>query len=143
MRILMSQMAPPTRAALRYALQREPWVTAVLSDTPDAAFDDPGGSYEPYPAAVGDVAPAGDLTARVAAFRPDVLLLDWDLAAPLPAGALESLKASFPRVVVAALSARPEDRASALASGVDLFLPGDGVVEAAVETLRAALRPAG
>jgi DNA-binding NarL/FixJ family response regulator len=140
-RILISEMAPARRAQLRYALGREPWVTAALSDVPDAAFDDPGGSYEPYPAAVGDVAPAGDLTGRVAAARPDLLLLDWDLAAPLPAGTLESLKTSFPRVLVAAVSTHPDERAAALAAGIDLFLAGDGTPQGVVDGLRAALMP--
>lgn len=141
MRILLSDIAPQLRPQLRYALQREPWVTAVLSDVPEPAFDDPGGSYEPFPAAVGDVAPAGDLTARVGAARADLLVLDWDLASPLPAGTLESLKSSFPRTQVVALSTRPEERAAAMAAGVDLFLATDSTPEAAVEALRSAVRP--
>ncbi|MEN9937858.1 MAG: hypothetical protein RLZZ387_4437 [Chloroflexota bacterium] len=140
MRILLSEMAPALRAQVRYALEREPWVSAVLSDTPEPAFDDPGGAYEPYPAAVGDIAPATDLTSRVGAAGADLLLLDWDVAAPMPGGALESLKASFPRVQVAALSARPEERAAALTAGVDLFLATDGTAAGAVEALRASVR---
>jgi DNA-binding NarL/FixJ family response regulator len=140
MRILLSEMAPQMRAQVRYALQRESWVTAVMSDVPEPAFDDPGGSYEPFPAAVGDVAPAGDLTARVGAARPDLLLLDWDIAAPLPAGTLESVKASFPRVQVAAVSARAAERGAALGAGIDLFIIADGTPEGVVEGLREALR---
>jgi DNA-binding NarL/FixJ family response regulator len=131
-------MAPQLRAQVRYALQREQWVTAVLSDVPEPAFDDPGGAYEPFPAAVGDVGPVGDLTARVGAARADLLLLDWDLAAPLPFGTLESLKAAYPRVQVAAFSARPAERAAAQSAGVDLFLVTDGTPEDLVTTLRGA-----
>nr|PZN27773.1 MAG: hypothetical protein DIU80_11560 [Chloroflexota bacterium] len=132
-------MEAQKRAQVRYALQREPWVTAVEADTPSPAYDDPGGSYEPYPAAVGAIPADESLTARVGAAGADLVVLDWEIAAPLPAGTIESLKASFPHVLVAALSTRPEERANALAAGVDIFVLTSGTPEDIVASLRTSL----
>ncbi|HWQ11487.1 MAG TPA: hypothetical protein VNL77_01735 [Roseiflexaceae bacterium] len=141
MRILLSEMAPQMLAQLRYALQREPWVTAVMADRPEPAYDDPGGSYEPLETALAPRGGETSLTGRVGAARADLLVLDWDVAAPLPLGALESLKAAYPHVQVAALSTQPRERPAALAAGVDVFLLTDGTPEAAVAALRANLEP--
>ena len=141
MRIMLSDMAPQVRAQARHLLQREPWVTAVVSDTPEPAYDDPGGSYEPLQTALGARASGSDLTSKAGAARADLVVLDWDLAAPLPLGAVESLKAAYPHVQLAAMSARPEERAAALAAGADLFLVTDGTAEDLVATLRATMRP--
>lgn len=139
MRLLLSDMAPQMLAQVRYALQREPWVSSVAGDTPSPAYDDPGGGYDPYPAVVGDAAPAEGLTARVGAVNADVVVLDWDLAAPLPPGTLESLKLSYPQVLVAAMSVHQEKRTNALASGVDVFVYTDGTLEDIVASLRTSL----
>jgi DNA-binding NarL/FixJ family response regulator len=139
MRVLLSDMPPALRAQIRLLLQREPWVTAVSADSPEPAFDDPGGGYEPLDTLTRAPASTSDLTGQVGAAGADLVLLDWDTAAPLPQGALESLRASHPSTQVAALSARPDERAAALAAGVDLFLPTDGTPEDAVATLRRAL----
>jgi DNA-binding NarL/FixJ family response regulator len=139
MRILLSDMAPQLRAQVRLALQRQPWVTSVAAETPSPAYDDPGVGYEPYGAVVGPAASADGLTGRVGALGADLVVLDWDLAAPLPAGTLESLKSSFPQVMVAAVSTRQEERAAALSGGADLFVLTDGTPEDIVASLRTSL----
>jgi hypothetical protein len=139
--MLLSDMAPDTSARLAYLLRRESWVTAVLIAEPEqaqTAVDSP--EEGPWHASEGSISAGPELTSRVGTANADVLLLDWDLAAPLPTGALESLAAAYPQTLVAALSARAEERAAASAAGVATFIHAT-TPEDAVAALRATLAP--
>lgn len=65
---------------------------------------------------------AGALVARMSDFRPDLVLLDWELPGQPAAALLLSLHGLdyHPKVIV--LSTRPEWEADALAAGADAFV---------------------
>jgi DNA-binding NarL/FixJ family response regulator len=86
---------------------------------------------------VGEVERADGLMDEIGAVQPDALLLDWELpglrdkiaGAPGASkgrvswlGSLRALRALNPRLVVIALSGRPEARQTALDAGADAFV---------------------
>ena len=87
------------RAALCFLLEAQPGLQLV-------------GAFGPWP----------DLTVRMLALRPDVVLLDWELPDHLAEHVLRAARRapSPPRVVV--LSARPDDEPQARAAGANAFV---------------------
>jgi len=106
-RVLIADDQPQVRSALQLLLKQEPGV-----------------------AVVGEAENVEEALELVAARRPDLVLLDWELpglrAADVPKkakpGLLPALRARCPRVKVVALSGRPEARQAALAAGADVFV---------------------
>ena len=71
---------------------------------------------------VGEARDSRELETVVGRSDPDVVLLDWNLAASGGAEAVGRLRAGQASLGVIALSRDPEDRAPALEAGVDGFL---------------------
>lgn len=77
---------------------------------------------EPEPIVVAECPDLDGLVAQLCAFRPHLVLLDWDLPGR-PASALlfgRHAPATHPKLIV--LSQRPEARQTALAMGADDFV---------------------
>ncbi len=71
---------------------------------------------------VAETGAATDLLARVAHWRPRIVLLDWDLPELDPVTFMAAMRDCCAEVNVIALSSRPEARGSALSLGVDHFV---------------------
>ena len=99
MRILLADGQAQVRFALRVLLERQPGLEVV-----------------------GEVSSVEDLLIRAIASRPDLVLLDWNVAAPLAAGLLLALRRECPGLGVIVLSGRPEAREAALGAGADDFV---------------------
>lgn len=99
MRILVADSQARVRFALRVLLERQPGLEVV-----------------------GEAASVDELLARVVRFCPDLVLLDWNMAAPLAAGLLLALRCDCPGVGVIILSGRPEAHEAALTAGADAFV---------------------
>ncbi len=113
-RVLVIEAHPDVRDALRVLLQRQhtaPLEVVGILDTLDSLPD------------------------IIARLRPDLLLLDWELAASQKA-TLATIRARFPGVHILALSVKPEMRQTALRAGADAFVskgePADGLLQALV-----------
>jgi DNA-binding NarL/FixJ family response regulator len=82
-------------------------------------------AHEPDVVVAGEAADVDAAVAAVAACRPDVVLLDWELLRRLPAQnsecALDHLRMASPESCVVVLSGLPEARREALAAGADAF----------------------
>jgi DNA-binding NarL/FixJ family response regulator len=79
-------------------------------------------THESGIAVVGDAAEAGSARQQVAALRPDLVLLDWELPGATGASLVEELRMAAPQTRIIALSSRPEARPAALAAGADAFV---------------------
>ena len=99
MRILLADSQVKVRFALRVLLDRQPGLDVV-----------------------GEAASVDELLSRAAALCPDLVLLDWSVAAPLAAGLLLALRRECPGLGVIVLSGRPEAREAALGAGADDFV---------------------
>ena len=113
-RVLVIEAHPDVRDALRVLLQRQhtaPLEVVGILDTLDSLPD------------------------IIARLRPDLLLLDWELAASQKA-TLAAIRARFPGVNILALSVKPEMRQTALSTGADAFVskgePADDLLQALV-----------
>lgn len=73
----------------------------------------------------------------------DLVLLDWELGPVSGPDILAMLKGVSPNTRVVALSARPEARSSALASGATAFVLKADCVEAVLTAVRSAMRARG
>ncbi len=71
---------------------------------------------------LGEATCAGELLALVERTRPDLVLLHWRLQGMAAGELLRRLKEICPELHVIVLSARPEARQAALASGADSFV---------------------
>lgn len=78
--------------------------------------------HEPETCIPGEAADAGQLLAGVGRWRPDLVLLDWELPGMAAEAVLGELRALCPRASIVALSGRPEARAASLAAGADAFV---------------------
>jgi DNA-binding NarL/FixJ family response regulator len=86
---------------------------------------------------VGQAGDKQQLLSMVEATRPDVVLLDWELAGSAAADLLADLRALALPFKVIALSGRPEARQAAMGAEVDGFVSkGDSPVRLLI-TLRA------
>lgn len=99
MRILLADSQAKVRFALRVLLERQ------------SGFE-----------VVGEAASVKELLARTADSCPDVVLLDWNVAGPAPAGLMLALRCDCPDAGIIVLSGRPETREAALAAGADAFV---------------------
>lgn len=99
MRVAVVEGHDHIRAALCFLIEAQPGIQLL-------------GAFGPWP----------DLTVRLLALRPDVVLLDWELPGHLAERVLRAARRapSPPRVVV--LSARADDEARARAAGADAFI---------------------
>jgi len=129
MRILVADDQPKVRSALRLLLEQEPGLSVI-----------------------GEAAETESLLAQAEAICPDLVLLDWELpslqaidpstpSTGAEAGSghrlLSALRALCPRLLVIALSGRPEARQAALAAGADAFVSKGDPPEQLLTTLRA------
>jgi len=99
MHVLLADDHAEVRSALRFLLEQEPGMRVV-----------------------GEVAEAGALLAQDAAIQPDLVLLDWELPGSQATDLLLALRSHCRRIIVIALSGRPEARQEALDAGVDAFV---------------------
>jgi DNA-binding NarL/FixJ family response regulator len=113
-RILVVEPHPDVRQALRILLQRQhqaPLEVVGLLDSLDSLPD------------------------AIARLQPDLVLLDWDLAA-VHQTTIAAMRALLPHVTIVALSVQPEMRQQALSTGADAFVsksePADGLLRALV-----------
>jgi DNA-binding NarL/FixJ family response regulator len=113
MHILLADDQAEVRSALRLLLEQEPGI-----------------------AVVGEAAEAAAVLAQAAASRPDLVFLDWELPG-LQATELLHVLRSRPRMIVIALSGRPEARQAALDAGVDAFVSKGDPPERLLEALYA------
>jgi DNA-binding NarL/FixJ family response regulator len=100
-------------------------------------------AQEPDIVLVGEAADLDEAVATIAACRPDVVLLEWDLLRQLPGqsgeSALDHLRTASPESFVVAVSGLPEARREALAASADAFVSKGDPPEkllAAVESCR-------
>jgi DNA-binding NarL/FixJ family response regulator len=99
MRILLADHRSEVRYALRALLGQRPGLNVV-----------------------GEAVDANTLMAHVGIACPDLVLLDWRLHGLAALNLLPALRGICPKVVVIALSGRPEERQAALDAGVDAFV---------------------
>ena len=118
-RVLIADDEPRVRSALRLLLRQYPAI-AVAGEADNVEL-------------------ALELTAQQ---RPDLVLLDWELAGRNGTTVLKRLRAARQGVVVIALSGRPESRRAALAAGADAFVSKGDPPEQLLSTLQATLSAA-
>ena len=99
MRVLIADDESQVRSALRLHLEEGAGVT-VVDETDNS----------------------NDLLAKVETSRPDLLLLDWELAPAGGCAVLRALRAAWPELIVVVLSGQPEVRSEALAAGATAFV---------------------
>ena len=93
-------------------------------------------AQEPDVIVVGEAADVDAAVATIAACRPDVVLLDWDLSKQNGNSAVDDLRAASPKSFVIALSGLPEARQEALAAGVDSFVSKGDPPEKLLEAVK-------
>jgi two-component system response regulator DesR len=86
-----------------------------------------------------EIGDAGQLGERLARFRPDVLLLDWDLPGLDFAGIRGQVQRSGGRPVVIVMSIQSENEPQALAGGADAFLDKRASGESVLNVLKSHL----
>jgi DNA-binding NarL/FixJ family response regulator len=119
MRIVVADARAAARSALRLRLGQEPGLTVV-----------------------GEAATADQLTRVASATQPDLIVLDWGLPGMPPAELVARVRRRRPLVFVLALSGRPEERAIALAAGVDAFVNKGDAPERLLAAVQVARRRA-
>ena len=90
---------------------------------------------QPALSVVGEIARPGEVVNSVQTLRPDLLLLDWELAGAETPQLLSQLRRLDYRLFVIALSSQPEAREAALAAGVDGFISKSEPPEQVLDTL--------
>jgi DNA-binding NarL/FixJ family response regulator len=113
MRILLADDQPEVCSALRLLLEQESGLEVV-----------------------GEAAEIEELLAQIEATRPDLVLLDWELPGLNASSSLSALRSCCSRLVVVALSGRPEARRAALDAGADAFVSKGYPPERLLETLQ-------
>lgn len=98
-RVLLADDQIHVRSALRLLLENEPQVEVV-----------------------GEAAESTSLLAQISALNPDLVLLDWELPGQQGSDLLNTLRLQHPKLLVVALSGRPEARCHAKEAGVDAFI---------------------
>ena len=104
MNVVIADGKPEVRSALRLLLSQEPDLS-IAAEAHDVV----------------------SLLAATHAYRPELVLVDWELADPRPAGARgaslpDEIAACAPHARVIVLCGRPEVRSHALAAGADAFV---------------------
>lgn len=88
---------------------------------------------------VGEVSEADDLLALLGTTQSDVVLLDWELPDVDMLDLLARLRAQSPRVIVIAMSGRPEAREQSLAAGANGFVSKGDPPDCVLIAIRAIL----
>lgn len=112
-RVLVVEPHPEVRHALRVLLQRQHQAPLEV---------------------VGLLESLDSLPGTVERLQPDLVLIDWDLAATHPA-ALTAIHALRPRVTIVALGVQPELRQQALSTGADAFVSKSDPAERLLQAL--------
>jgi DNA-binding NarL/FixJ family response regulator len=99
MHVLLADDQAEVRSALRFLLEQEPGMSVV-----------------------GEAADAAALLDVVQAVQPDLVLLDWELLGLQAPDLLPALRCRCRRLILIALSGRPEACQEALNAGVDAFV---------------------
>ncbi|HZW82398.1 MAG TPA: response regulator [Candidatus Deferrimicrobium sp.] len=113
MRIILADDQVEVRSALRIVLEHESGFSVV-----------------------GEAAEMSGLLIQAKESKPDVVLLDWELAQLRISDLLPVLKHLCPGLKVVALSGRPEASKVALAAGADAFVSKGDQPERLLNTLR-------
>ena len=114
MRVLLADNQLQVRSALQILLKQEPDILVV-----------------------GEASEAHTLLAQITTIKPDIVLLDWNLAELSTIGPLTSLRTACPDLRIIALSGRPEACDDALTAGADAFISKADPPEQLLATLRA------
>jgi DNA-binding NarL/FixJ family response regulator len=114
MRVLLADNQSQARSALQILLKQEPDILVV-----------------------GEASEAHTLLAQITTIKPDVVLLDWNLADLPTVGSLTTLRTACPHLRVIILSGRPEACEEAMAAGADAFISKADPPEQLLTTLRA------
>lgn len=99
MRIIVADDHPEVRSALRF----------MLEEKPDNNI-------------VGEASTSYELLWQVSARKPDMILLDWELPGTKPEELLSILLKLYPKLLVIALSNRPQMRQAAIEAGALSFV---------------------
>lgn len=113
MRVLLADSHDYVRSALRLLLEQETCVEVV-----------------------GEAAATAQLLQEVARSRPDLLLLDWELAGPDATALVAELRQQIPDLRFIVLSSRSEVRKDAEAAGIDQFVSKSAFSEELLAALR-------
>ena len=81
--------------------------------------------HEPGMEVVGIAIRSEGLAAQLEASRPDVMLLDWNLATQPAADCLSGLRSLVPGLTIVALHVRPELKQTVESAGADVFISKD------------------
>ena len=92
--------------------------------------------HEPGMEIIGIAIRSEGLSAQVRASRPDVLLLDSDLATQPAADCLLALHSLDPQLKIVVLHVRPEARQAVENAGADIFISKDMPPDELLQTLR-------
>jgi DNA-binding NarL/FixJ family response regulator len=71
---------------------------------------------------VGEVSSCNQLISEIGSVKPDVLLIEWNLAGGRGEDIIPAIKERFPEIAVIVLSGRPELRGKACSVGADAFV---------------------
>lgn len=112
-RILVIEPHPDVRHALRVLLQRQHQAPLEV---------------------VGLLESLDSLPDTVARLQPDLVLVDWDLAA-MHQPTIAAVRALLPQVLIVALSVQPEMRQQALNTGADAFVSKSESAEGLLQAL--------
>jgi DNA-binding NarL/FixJ family response regulator len=116
-RLVLADRRPRVRFALRTLLERQPGIEVV-----------------------GEAENVETLLAQSKSACPDVLLLDWRLAAKASVDLVTLLRRCCPNLYLIALSGRPEEQGEALAAGADAFVSKIDPPSRLLETVQSAHR---
>jgi DNA-binding NarL/FixJ family response regulator len=112
MRVLLADDEAKVVSALRLLLEQQPNM-AIAGEAPDSAH----------------------VLAQVAAARPDLVLIDWELPGMPARDLIRALLKQAPGMLVIALSGRPEARAAAIKAGAIAFVSKGDPPETVLATL--------
>ena len=92
---------------------------------------------------IGECSDLESLVVQVKEFKPDLVLLDWELRGRPATALLFAARASNFRPKTIVLSGRPESEQAALAAGADAFVSKANPPERLLSTLRKLIRESG
>jgi DNA-binding NarL/FixJ family response regulator len=99
MRIVLADIQPKVRFALRVLLERQPELEVV-----------------------GEATDTEELLTQIKSTGPDLVLFDWELPGRAASVSIATWREIRPQLFIVALSGHPEVRQAALAAGADAFV---------------------
>lgn len=99
MKVFIADNQPNVRYALRVLLQKQPDI-----------------------AVIGESSSSDELPQMMNEFRPDVLIVDWQLSDEINADTLTRFRQSCPQLSIIVMSGRPECETESLSAGADAFI---------------------